>query len=299
MRAVKRQEKAHDDGIWCTAFTLKNEIVSGSVDEKAKSWSYTPGGDLTELQVMDGHQLGVIAVAPSPVEEQILATSSLDSQIRFWDLENNQLKKTIDCGPVETWDIAYNESGELLASGSQGGNVNIWNVDGEKQASIATGGKFVMSVAYHPKSNVVAAGGHDGTVHMVDVESGKCAHKLEGHAMPVRSLSFSQDGQYLLTASDDGHVNLYDVGAVARAPQIVATLSGHSSWVLSVAVSPDNCHFATGGSDRKVKIWDIGTRQCVHTFENHTDQVWSVAYNSSGSNLVSGGDDGVLQLYDL
>lgn len=32
-----------------------------------------------------------------------------------------------------------------------------------------------------------------------------------GHAMPIRSLCFSPDSQLLLTASDDGHMKLYDV----------------------------------------------------------------------------------------
>jgi WD40 repeat protein len=73
--------------------------------------------DLNLLQVMEGHQLGVISVAPSPIEASsefsdsqsipitfavaVVATSSLDSQIRIWDLENKQLKKTIDAGPGE------------------------------------------------------------------------------------------------------------------------------------------------------------------------------------------------------
>ena len=34
---------------------------------------------------------------------------------------------------------------------------------------------------------------------------------LEGHAMPIRSLTFSPDSQKLLTGSDDGHMKIYDV----------------------------------------------------------------------------------------
>lgn len=41
--------------------------------------------------------------------------------------------------------------------------------------------------------------------------AGKVAQTLEGHAMPVRSLCFSPNSQMLLTASDDGHMKLYDV----------------------------------------------------------------------------------------
>eukprot|EP00752_Nemacystus_decipiens_P005890 g5323.t1 len=34
--------------------------------------------------------------------------------------------------------------------------------------------------------------------------------KLEGHAMPIRSLCFSADGSLLFTAFDDMRVNVYD-----------------------------------------------------------------------------------------
>ena len=32
-----------------------------------------------------------------------------------------------------------------------------------------------------------------------------------GHAMPIRSLTFSPDSQLLITASDDNHIKMYDV----------------------------------------------------------------------------------------
>lgn len=34
------------------------------------------------------------------------------------------------------------------------------------------------------------------------------------HALPVRGLSFAPDSQILLSASDDGHIKLYDINSV-------------------------------------------------------------------------------------
>ena len=51
--------------------------------------------------------------------------------------------------PVETWTVAWNPYQNQLASGSQSGNVNLWNVDTcEKTSTIETRGKFIMSVDY-------------------------------------------------------------------------------------------------------------------------------------------------------
>ena len=103
---------------------------------------------------------------------------------------------------------------------------------------------------------------------------------IEAHALPVRSLTFSHDGNSLITASDDGCVKMFD----AKGGQLTGTYSGHLSWVLSVAASPLGEQFATGyasgnylaepiplanllplfplfsSSDKTVKVWDIKTK---------------------------------------
>ena len=71
----------------------------------------------------------------------------------------------IDAGPVEAWTVSLSPDGRLVASGSQGGNINLWNVEGgEKQHTFETGGKFAMSVAISPDGTKVACGAADGAV---------------------------------------------------------------------------------------------------------------------------------------
>lgn len=62
-----------------------------------------------------------------------------------------------------------------------------------------------------PDGKYIASGALDGIINIFDVAQGKLVGTLEGHAMPIRSLCFSPDSQLLLTASDDGHMKLYDV----------------------------------------------------------------------------------------
>ena len=78
-------------------------------------------------------------------------------------------------------------------------------------------------------------------IKVFDVETNKLVRTLEGHAMPVRSVAFSCDSQYLATASDDCHIKLYDTSK----PDPIYTLSAHGSWVLDVTFSPNNLNFAS------------------------------------------------------
>ena len=77
------------------------------------------------------------------------ASSSLDSQIMLWDLQDGNPIRTINAGPVECWTVTFSPDGKHLASGTHSGNVNIWSVDsGEKVAVFETRGRFAMAVAY-------------------------------------------------------------------------------------------------------------------------------------------------------
>ena len=62
-----------------------------------------------------------------------------------------------------------------------------------------------------PDGKYVASGAIDGIINVFDVSSAKLLHTLEGHAMQIRSLTFSPDSQRLLTGSDDGQMKIYDV----------------------------------------------------------------------------------------
>ncbi|MCC7173375.1 MAG: protein kinase, partial [Planctomycetes bacterium] len=78
---------------------------------------------------------------------------------------------------------------------------------------------------------------------------------VEGHADAVRCATFSPDGLYILTASDDKTARVWD----ATTGQELLRLDGHSDAVVFAAFSPDQRVIVTASSDGTARTWDVRT----------------------------------------
>ena len=120
-----------------------------------------------------------------------------------------------------------------------------------------------------------------------------------------RSVSFSPDGRFIASGSDDYTVKLWDI----QNQKLAHTFEGHSSDVNSVAFSPDGRFIASGAgdfksSDHTVKLWDIQNQKLAHTFEGHSSSVNSVAFSPDGRFIASGAgnyksSDNTVKLWDI
>lgn len=283
---------AHDDSIWTSTWVPATEdspplLITGSLDETVRLWDPKKS---TPVLTNTGHCLGVVSVAAHP-SGRIAASVSIDSYIRVFDVATNNTIATLEAPPSEVWQLQFSPDGKTLAAaGGSSASVKVW--DTAQWQLIATlsiprsesskpsdkgNKKFVLSVAWSADGRRMACGSMDGTISIFDVARAKFLYHLEGHCMPVRSLVYSPvalDTRVLFSASDDGHVHMYD----AEGKTLINSMSGHASWVLSVDVSPDGAALATGSSDKTVRLWDLKMRAATQILSNHTDQVWGVAF---------------------
>jgi len=117
-----------------------------------------------------------------------------------------------------------------------------------------------------------------GQVFVVDTVKESVTNSWASHAMPVRCLGWSGDGNLLMSASDDRRLVLYDVRASSTSSSAVAHLSGHTHSVLAVSLSPGDGRLAlSGGRDGTVRVWDVGMRKAVGVVKEG-GAVWSVAW---------------------
>ncbi|KAG2126823.1 WD40-repeat-containing domain protein [Suillus clintonianus] len=76
---------------------------------------------------------------------------------------------------------------------------------------------------------------------------------LQGHTGPVRSVSVSPDGKYIVSGSDDKIIRVWDLGT----GETVGSLRGHTGPIWSVSISPDSKHIVSGSEDKSIRVWDL------------------------------------------
>lgn len=118
-------------------------------------------------------------------------------------------------------------------------------------------------------------------------------NQLEGHQESVNSVSFSPDGEWIVTASRDGTARVWDKGGREK-----VKLLGHRGDVYGVTFSPDGQRIATASGDGTVKLWDL-TGRTLTTLSGHENSVYSVAFSPDGKYLATASRDNTTRIWDL
>jgi DNA-binding SARP family transcriptional activator/WD40 repeat protein len=138
-----------------------------------------------------------------------------------------------------------------------------------------------------PDGATLALGSLDGSVRLLDLNSGRVRRLAQVHNAGVTSEAFSPDSRTLATGDEDGTVVVWDLkqerkietlnghiheGYDVKSGGAIETLEGHTAAVWGSAFSPDGRTLYTASDDSKVIVWDLaGDRGLRRKFRTGSD----------------------------
>ncbi|CAN1328096.1 Suppressor of mec-8 and unc-52 protein homolog 1 [Linum perenne] len=144
-----------------------------------------------------------------------------------------------------------------------------------------------------------------------DIYPTALSHTIKfGTKSHAESARFSPDGQFLVSCSVDGFIEVWDYisGKLKKdlqyqadvRPLLIETFMMHDDPVLCVDFSRDSEMLASGSQDGKVKVWRIRTGQCLRRLERaHGQGVTSLTFSRDGSQLLSASFDNTARIHGL
>ena len=126
-------------------------------------------------------------------------------------------------------------------------------------------------------------------------ESQALVRTLTGHAFGVQCCAVSPDGTWIVSASGDHTLKIWDVASGTER----TTLSGHTYSVNGCAVSPDGTWIVSASRDRTLKIWDVASGTERATLTGHNYWVDGCAVGPDGTWIVSVSTDNTLKIWDV
>ena len=154
-------------------------------------------------------------------------------------------------------------------------------------------GRFVA------RKNWIVCGSDDFQLRVYNYNTSEKITSFEAHPDYIRSIVVHPSQPFVLTASDDMTIKLWDWD---KAWKCVRVFEGHSHYVMGLAINPkDTNTFASACLDRTVKIWNLGSNHPNFTLEAHeTKGVNHVDYypQSDKPYLLTTSDDRTVKIWD-
>ncbi|XP_059619421.1 pre-mRNA 3' end processing protein WDR33 [Phlebotomus argentipes] len=283
----------------CPIFTLAwtpegRRLVTGASSGEFTLWN---GLTFNFETILQAHDAPVRTMVWSH-NDNWMVTGDHGGYVKYWQSNMNNVKMyQAHKEPIRG--ISFSPSDNKFATCSDDGTLRVFDFYRCVEERVLRGhGADVKCVHWHPQKALIVSGSKDNQqpIKLWDPKSGQALATLHAHKSTVMDLKWNDNGNWLVTASRDHLLKLFDLRNLSEEVQI---FRGHKKEASAVSWHPiHEGLFSSGGSDGSVLFWNVGTDKEVGAIDAaHDSIVWTLAWHPLGHILCSGSNDHTIKFW--
>ena len=164
-------------------------------------------GHPVDVDAPQGH-VGAVSSMQFMKQDEKLVTTGWDRNLKIWDLKTEREEKNFpEAEPINALLVSADESRLLTAST---GALHVWNLATSKTDTILSYDGELRTMCFLKSGRYVVAGDHLGNITVWTMGTfAKVRELKQAHPRGVWTVSSSRDGEYCVSAGEDGKVTLW------------------------------------------------------------------------------------------
>jgi WD40 repeat protein len=303
--------RGHTDSVVSLAFSYDGNLLASAGGENDRSiivWDVPTRKGFTPLR-NNSRTLTDVAFIPR-AGETLLASSSRDTTIGLYKVTTDQpLSDLLPTVQGEVTALGVDAGGDILATAYRQNELRLLKIAGDSEQVMKqnlANFRSLLSDAFSPDGKRLAYGATDGTIYVINLETGEEVYSITDAPGPAYSLAYGES--YLASShcaiplNEDGsceqsEIRIWDA---SNGQAVGQPLSAHTDLITSLAISHDDKLLASGSRDQSILIWDLDKGETKGLpLTRHLGAVTSLDFSPDAKTLISGSSDQTMIIWDL
>lgn len=248
-----------------------------------------------------GRNTSQFAVTAISQDGRYAAFGLPSGRVSVWSvLDGSEILSEVANAGARITALAFSSDGQLLASGDQLGEINLWDMNSGRFLYFLEAEAQVTCLAFSPDNSILASGGFSSSIYFWRVDRSHRPVSMNTLTDDVMTeLAFSPNGLLLASGDATGKIWLWDTTGLHTIQDFISL---HTRPVTALAWMPDGSHFASGSDDEEqglnLAMWQVGRSDGVGLY-SHVGGVTGVVFTPDGQIFISSGKDGSLAAWEF
>jgi len=264
-----------------------NLVASGSRDKSAKLWELSTG---REVRSFLGHEGSVNSIDFSS-DGKLMITSSADMTAKIWEVATGKNIFTTTPADKLLTAVAFSPDSKYFVTAGFPDEAEVWDFNSKKviqklKVNADQGGGYGINLDFSNDGKWLAIGEDNRTASVYSTETWEKKYTFnltDGWCGGCATwVDFSQDGRFLLAASNKAPVRKYDL----HSGQVIKTYSEDLDDLRSASFSPDGKMILIA-TENEFLLWENSSGQEIGRHKSPEGvEINEAVFNHSGTRVL-------------